>query len=209
MKYNEFTLGQIEAIINKLGGTEGVNDFLSNKTKIVRISFDVLKVWKTIELGNLNNEELFDKVILINKRGDGGGADHETFQILRDSLVAISPIKKEVRLAKVSVRSLGFENSTSYERVLVKAQKLGLELCPNEVGPQLRWQHKDQLDRLFIAMKPIILPAQGGGRPSSPVIFLLESETSMFGTKLSLRSETISSDTLLSPEVNVIFCLRK
>lgn len=35
MKYNELTLGRIEAIINRLGGMEGVNDLLSGKSKVV------------------------------------------------------------------------------------------------------------------------------------------------------------------------------
>lgn len=35
MKYSKLTLGQIEAIANKLGGEQGITDFLSGKTKVV------------------------------------------------------------------------------------------------------------------------------------------------------------------------------
>lgn len=35
MKYNDFTLGQIEAVFNKLGGAEGVKCFLSGQSEVV------------------------------------------------------------------------------------------------------------------------------------------------------------------------------
>lgn len=35
MKYNELTQGQIEAVVNKLGGMEGVRRFLSDELKVV------------------------------------------------------------------------------------------------------------------------------------------------------------------------------
>ncbi len=39
MKYNDLTLGQIEAIVNKLGGMDGVKNFLSGKGDVVDNSF--------------------------------------------------------------------------------------------------------------------------------------------------------------------------
>lgn len=36
MKYNELNWGTMEAIVNKLGGMEGVNDFLSGKIELIR-----------------------------------------------------------------------------------------------------------------------------------------------------------------------------
>ena len=43
--------------------------------------------------------------------------------------------------------------------ILKKGQEMGLQLCPAEVGPQLRLQYDDQPrdESLFIAMKPINL----------------------------------------------------
>ncbi len=35
MKYNEFTLGQIEAVFNKLGGIEGVKRFLAGTVEVI------------------------------------------------------------------------------------------------------------------------------------------------------------------------------
>ena len=34
MKYGKLTLGQVEAVVNKLGGMEGVKRFLSGETVI-------------------------------------------------------------------------------------------------------------------------------------------------------------------------------
>ncbi len=45
MKYNKLDLGTVEAIVNKLGGIEGVKTFLSGRTGIVN-----LKPWRTVEV---------------------------------------------------------------------------------------------------------------------------------------------------------------
>jgi hypothetical protein len=46
MKYNDFTLGQIEAVFNKLGGEQGVTDFLSGKTKVIPLNQDTREIRK-------------------------------------------------------------------------------------------------------------------------------------------------------------------
>jgi hypothetical protein len=70
----------------------------------------------------------------------------------------LSKVRTEVHLAVLSVSELGFkdERATKAE-IFARAQQLGLELCPAEVGPQLRLQYLDQPlgEALHIAMKPI------------------------------------------------------
>ncbi|MCD8494951.1 MAG: hypothetical protein LRY41_02420 [Candidatus Pacebacteria bacterium] len=39
MKYNNVTLGQIEALINKLGGEQGMQDFLAGRMEVVKRKF--------------------------------------------------------------------------------------------------------------------------------------------------------------------------
>ena len=48
MKYGELTLGQVEAVVNKLGGMEGVKRFLSGETLIKEAERE-FKIWKTIK----------------------------------------------------------------------------------------------------------------------------------------------------------------
>jgi hypothetical protein len=156
MKYNEFTLGQVEAVFNKLGGTEGVTNFLSGKTIVVKVPSDEktsFNVWKTIKLGTHKNADEFRKALKKNGFKIGDWAN----DILGKPAFAVSSVEEEIQLANVSVADLGFKNGANYGDICAKAKELGLELCPNEVGPQLRLQYKDQPkgEWLRIAMEPI------------------------------------------------------
>lgn len=155
MKYNDFTLGQIEAVLNKLGGIEGVMDFLSGKT-IVKVPSDektLFNVWKTIKLGNYKNADEFRKALKKNGFKTGDWAN----EILDKPAFTVAGAEEEIQLVNVSVADLGFKNGATYKGICAKAKELGLELCPNEVGPQLRLQYKDQPkgEYLRIAMEPI------------------------------------------------------
>jgi hypothetical protein len=57
----------------------------------------------------------------------------------------------------MSVAGLGFEEETRYDAICERAKERGFELCPPEVGPQLRLQYKDQPsgEWLAIAMEAI------------------------------------------------------
>lgn len=56
----------------------------------------------------------------------------------------VSTEQKKVDLVVVSVESLGFPGGAQYSEIQKRAQELGLELAPAEVGPQLRLQYDDQ-----------------------------------------------------------------
>ncbi len=63
----------------------------------------------------------------------------------------------KVQLVEMSVGSLGFPDGSNYSDICESAKKLGLYLCPPEVGPQLRLQYKDQrpFNRVTIATNRI------------------------------------------------------
>ena len=69
----------------------------------------------------------------------------------------ISQKSEHINLIRISVKDLGFPKGATATEIYKKAQKFGLELCPAEVGPQLRLQYKDQPkgEYITVGMKPI------------------------------------------------------
>ena len=71
---------------------------------------------------------------------------------------AISATKEDVNLLVLSVSELGFdEHGALLSDLYARAAQVGFDLCPAEVGPQLRLQYLDQPlgEFLHIAMTPI------------------------------------------------------
>jgi len=71
--------------------------------------------------------------------------------------VSFSQEQKSYDLVSFSVKALGFPNGATRAEIYQKAQELGMELCPAEVGPQLRLQYADQPndDYLVMGMEPV------------------------------------------------------
>ncbi|MFY9463112.1 MAG: hypothetical protein WAP52_02920 [Candidatus Sungiibacteriota bacterium] len=82
--------------------------------------------------------------------------------ILGKPAFTASRVETEVDLVALSVAELGFKDGATRKDIYERAIEIGLELCPAEVGPQLRLQYKDQPngERLLVAMNPI---ADSGG----------------------------------------------
>ena len=113
-----------------------------------------LKAWKTIKLGTgLQTADDFRRALKDGgfRIGDRGN------DILGKSAFTMATEETEVDLVVVSVAELGFETGAYCEGIYKRAQELELELCPPEVGPQLRLQYKDQPmgECLLIGMEPI------------------------------------------------------
>jgi len=72
--------------------------------------------------------------------------------------VTVSPTETTVELVVVTVADLYFKEGATRMAIYERAMALGLELCPSEVGPQLRLQYQDQPqdEWLRIAMEPIL-----------------------------------------------------
>ncbi len=153
MKYGELTLGQVEAIVNKLGGMDGVQRFLRGEL-VIKPTECTFKTWKTIKLGTgLKTADDFRKAL---KKADCNISDWAN-DIIGKSAFSVSPEEVDAELVVVSVAELGFKNGATCADIYKRAEELGLALCPNEVGPQLRLQYKDQPNGewLLIGMEPI------------------------------------------------------
>ncbi len=153
MKYNDLTFGQMEAIVNKLGGMEGVQKFLSGETAVKLVAPE-LKIWKTIKIGTgLKAADDFRKAL---KKADRKISDWGN-DILGKPEFAVSETEQEIDLVNISVAELGFKNGAHLRDIYARAKELGLELCLAEVGPQLRLQYINQPlgEWLRVAMEPI------------------------------------------------------
>ena len=112
------------------------------------------KVFKTIKLGTgPKNADDFRKSL----KDNGFRISNRADDILGKPAFSVAEEKTEVDLVVASVAELGFNQGATREQIYTRAQGRGLQLSPNEVGPQLRSQHKGQPngERLIIGMEPI------------------------------------------------------
>lgn len=157
MKYGELNLGQVEAIVNKLGGMEGVQRILSSEKELRKPFVG----WKTIKLGTYKNVDAIKKSLTKKGFKIRNWAD----DLLNKPAFVLGSLQEEIQLINVSVDDLGFKKGAYYKDICARARELDLVLCPKETGPQLRLQYKNQPkgECLRIAMKPI---TDSGGVPS-------------------------------------------
>jgi len=148
------TVGQINAIVKKLGGEEGALRFLRDEL-VVKPADRNWSVWKTIKLGtpNFHSADHFRQALKASGMKLGDWAS----DILGKPEFTVSDKETELDLVVVTVKELGFKSGATREKVYARAKELGLDLCPPEVGPQLRLQYADQPNNewILIGMDPI------------------------------------------------------
>lgn len=154
VKYNEMTWGRMEAIINKLGGMEGVKRFLSGETDVSVAERRAFETWKTITVGSgPKTADVFRKAIKKagNKISDWGN------DILGQKAFTVASEETTIDLVKVTARDLGFTQNVTRREIYAKAIEMGLEILPAEVGPALRLAYQDQPmgEWILIGMEPI------------------------------------------------------
>lgn len=113
-----------------------------------------LEDWKTVRIGTgLETADDFRRAL---KRG-GYRFSEWASGILDKSAFTLPAEETKVDLVVVSVAELGFRGRATRADIYKRALEVGLELCPAEVGPQLRLQYKDQprYEWLRIGMEPI------------------------------------------------------
>jgi hypothetical protein len=113
-----------------------------------------LSVWKTVVIGRSRGVDAVRNALDAARVAVGDSAD----EILGRPAFAFAGEPRELNLVLVSVAALGFgPNGAALGDIHARALRLGLELCPEEVGPQLRLQYRNQPvgEFLHIAMKPL------------------------------------------------------
>lgn len=120
------------------------------------------QVWRTITLGSYKGVDAYRDALDIAKIKIGDSAD----EILGRPAFPYARTQTGVELAVLSAADLGVESDrASLLEVYQRARQAGLELCPAEVGPQLRLDYRNQPlgEALDIAMEPV---ATYGGEPT-------------------------------------------
>ncbi len=150
MKYPDMTWSRMQAVIDKLGGMEGVQRFLSSEL-VVKMAEKSFTIWKTITLGINKSPSEYRRALKAKGYRIGDYAD----QILNK--VKVGGTEVQLDLVLVTVAELGFKDGARRDAIYARAIELGLELCPAEVGPALRLAYQDQPYREWIrvAMEPI------------------------------------------------------
>jgi hypothetical protein len=113
-----------------------------------------LSVWKTVVIGRSRGVDAVRNALDAARVAVGDSAD----EILGRPAFTFASEPRELNLVLVSVAALGFgPNGAALGDIHARALRLGLELCPEEVGPQLRLQYRNQPvgEFLHLAMKPL------------------------------------------------------
>jgi hypothetical protein len=101
---------------------------------------------------------------------------NQIYTYAQQILNKIEPLKspEQIKLVSFSVRQLGFPNGATLQEIYDKAQSMGLELCPPQVGPELRLSYTDQPngEYLVIAMETIT------GADGDPGLFFVNRDDS-------------------------------
>lgn len=115
------------------------------------------KVWRTIRLGDGKTVADFRNDL---RRGNLRLGTWASDIIEKPAFTtATEETEVDVDLVRVTVAELGFKKDARRHQIYERAKELGLELCPAEVGPQLRLQYQDQPNReqILIGMEPFIV----------------------------------------------------
>ena len=162
MKYGDLTLGQLEALVNRLGGKENALRILSCRNLHVEFMGDVsativapeFKIWKKIKPRPMYPRG-DDFCGAIMDKGFRLGVEARDVLRRKDFPIATEPMNLDLVL--VSITSLGINGMWQYSSICDRARKLGLELCPAEVGPWLRMEYREQPfgEAVVIAMEAI------------------------------------------------------
>ncbi len=144
--------GPLADLLDKLDGNNG-EVWLRGMKKFLRKEnpWEKPETFMVIEIGTHKDVKALRSALETSGERIGNWAG----DILSKTKLAKS--KQSLELVVMSVKELGFPEGAQYQDICKAADNQGLDLCPAEVGPQLRLQYRDQPkgEWLVIAMEPI------------------------------------------------------
>jgi len=154
------------------------------------------QIWRKITLGTYKDVDAYRDALDSARVKIGLSAD----EILGRPAFPYAKIKTDVELAVLSAAELGVESDeSSLSDVYERAREAGLELCPAEVGPQLRLNYRNQPlgEALDIAMEPVATYS------GDPTILTLAN----WGTGLMLIGRNGRSESMVNRISRFVFAL--
>jgi len=160
-QFKDWPYGDFAALGHKLGGSDVARKLLTcnsvnvtfgdGKAEVVATD-PVTSIWKTITIGNTAREKFIPTL-----KERGMNVNDWSADMMKQDAFTVVQEEEQIDLVNVSVAELGFDKATRYDAIRQRAKERGLELCPPEVGPQLRLQYLDQPlgEWLRVAMEAI------------------------------------------------------
>jgi hypothetical protein len=161
--------GPLTDLLQKLSGENG-DAYLSTLNKMLRgeltengqhptpITKREFAVWKTITLGTHKDVKSLKKQV----EKDGFKVSDWAADIMGKPAFTLATEETSVDLVNVSVGELGFTKATPLRDIYARAIDLGLQLCPAEVGPQLRRQYANQPNGEWLRVAMEAITGSGG-----------------------------------------------
>jgi len=155
-----------------------------------------LPIWRTMILGTSKGVDAYRDALAAEGIKIGDSAD----EILGRPAFAYARTQTQLELVVLSAAELGVEaDAASHADVYRRAKQMGFELCPAEIGPQLRLEYRNQPlgEALDIAMEPVATYA------GEPTILTLAN----FGAGLALIGADGRSESMVPRARRFVFAL--
>jgi hypothetical protein len=161
---------------------------------------------REVAVGGLTKSELVQRLRAHAIRTNASGE-----RLFADPRFMTSTVQRILQTVELSVAELGFPRGARWERIYAAARRVGLELCPLELGPYLRLAYLDQPEgsvgfpvrkhraptgSLTVASKPL------DDDPATPKGFYLRRIDGV----LWLRGYRAEATHVWSPEDRLVFC---
>ncbi len=154
---------------------------------------------RTVRLGTYREKSLLCADLTVQGKKLGNDA----LEIIYAPEFVLSPEEKDIDVTLITPEQLGFKEVVTQEAIFNRAFEIGLDLCPAELGPQLRLQFTTQPESdhhsVFIAMEPIAI------KNGKMKMFSLNHHDEA----LWLHGKSTYSESTYSTKVQFIFCVRQ